>query len=111
MDIDQYQEQAAQTAIYPGKDSIAGLTYTALGLAGEAGEISNKVKKILRDDNGVVTNEKRQDLIGELGDVLWYVAMVAEEIDWDLSSIANINLTKLKSRQHRGVLSGSGDNR
>lgn len=110
MQINEYQQRAISTAIYPGQNTVNGLIYTVLGL-GEVGELQGKVKKILRDDKGVVTEEKRQALIGELGDVLWYVAATAIELGVSLESVAQANIEKLESRQQRGVLTGSGDNR
>ncbi len=103
-----YQQEARKTAIYPAEHCR---TYPALGLAGEAGEVCEKVKKILRDDNGQLTQAKQQDLKKELGDVLWYVANLAGDLDLEMGEIAQLNLEKLKSRQERGVLKGSGDNR
>ena len=73
--------------------------------------MAEKVKKLLRDDAGVLSDERRDALAGELGDVLWYVAQVATEAGLDLEQIAHGNLDKLLSRQRRGVLSGSGDRR
>lgn len=108
MDMDDYQGLAAGTAIYP-KDN--GLAYTALGLNGEAGEIAEKVKKILRDKGGSATPEDQQDIAKELGDVLWYIANCGNEIGYTLGDIAKMNIDKLQSRQDRGVLQGSGDNR
>lgn len=108
--LSQYQMLARQTAIYPNKDSVDGLCYTSLGL-GEAGEFQNQVKKILRDDNKVLTEERRQKLIDELGDILWYVANCASELNIDLSEVASRNVDKLFSRKDRGVLKGSGDKR
>jgi NTP pyrophosphatase (non-canonical NTP hydrolase) len=107
--ISEYQELSRRTATYP--DAGDNIVYPTLGLAGEAGEVSEKVKKLLRDDGGVMTDERRQALAGELGDVLWYVAQVATEAGLDLQEIAQGNLDKLLSRQQRGVLSGSGDSR
>lgn len=109
MTLDEYQKLAGDTAIYPNRGN--NLTYPSLGLSGEAGEIANIVKKVDRDDGGVLTEEKRQALIKELGDVLWYAAAIAEEIDTTLSEAARLNLEKLSSRKERGVLQGSGDNR
>ena len=86
-------------------------TYPALGLCGEAGEAAEKVKKALRDDGGVLTDERRAALAGELGDVLWYVAQLATEAGLDLDTLAEDNLAKLLSRQERNVLQGSGDTR
>jgi len=107
--ISEYQELSRRTATYPGAGD--NIVYPTLGLAGEAGEVAEKVKKLLRDDDGVMSRERREALAGELGDVLWYVAQVATEAGLDLEEIAEGNLDKLLSRQRRGVLSGSGDSR
>ena len=109
MTFQEYQRESRKTAIYP----LAGanLVYPVLGLVGEAGEIANKVKKIQRDDQGVMSDERREALREELGDVLWYLAQVATEINVDLNEIATNNLKKLFSRKDRGVLHGSGDTR
>jgi NTP pyrophosphatase (non-canonical NTP hydrolase) len=107
--ISEYQELSRRTATYPGAGD--NIVYPTLGLAGEAGEVAEKVKKLLRDDGGVLSAERREALAAELGDVLWYVAQVATEADLDLAEIAHANLDKLLSRQRRGVLSGSGDSR
>ena len=106
--FEKYQELTAQTAIYPKE---AGQIYTTLGLVNEAGEVAGKVKKILRDDCGVVSGEKRAEIAKELGDVLWYLSQCATEFCICLESIAIDNLAKLQSRKERGVLGGSGDNR
>ena len=108
MRFDTYQYAAIQTAVYPER---MGMMYTTLGLTGEAGELANKVKKIVRDKDGVWDVEDRKEIKDELGDVLWYVAMVAKEFDLSLDSIAEANIEKLKDRQERGVLQGSGDSR
>lgn len=108
MKLDMYQVKAQQTAVYQVRD---GLSYCALGLAGEAGEVADIVKKVLRDDGGHLTKKAELALAKELGDVLWYVANLAGELGIPLSVIADINLTKLEDRQKRGVLGGSGDNR
>ena len=100
---------AIATTTYPGAGD--NIVYPTLGLAGEAGEVAEKVKKMLRDDGGVMTGERLQALAGELGDVLWYVAQVATEAGLELEEVAQANLDKLLSRQQRGVLSGSGDSR
>ena len=107
--ISQYQELSRRTATYPGAGD--NIVYPTLGLAGEAGEVAEKVKKLLRDDGGVLSEERRAALAAELGDVLWYVAQVATEAGLDLEEVAQGNLDKLLSRQQRGVLSGSGDQR
>jgi NTP pyrophosphatase (non-canonical NTP hydrolase) len=111
--LSDYQLTANETAIYPdsGEATTAAIGYTVLGLVGEAGEIANSFKKAIRDENGIVTAEKAADLAAELGDVLWYAANLASELGYPLELIAKKNLQKLKSRQARGVIAGSGDNR
>ena len=108
MELADYQRLSRRTAEYP-RD--AWLAYPVLGLAGEAGEVAEHAKKAIRDDRGQVSDERRSAIAAELGDVLWYVAQIATELGLDLDQIANANLQKLLSRQQRGVLSGSGDNR
>jgi NTP pyrophosphatase (non-canonical NTP hydrolase) len=108
MDLSKYQRQSRRTAEYPRE---AWLAYPALGLAGEAGEVAEHAKKAIRDDAGKVSDERRAAMSKELGDVLWYVAQLATELGLDLDEIARQNLEKLFSRQARGVLSGSGDDR
>jgi NTP pyrophosphatase (non-canonical NTP hydrolase) len=108
MDLSEYQRLSRRTAEYPRE---AWLAYPALGLAGEAGEVAEHAKKTIRDDGGRVTEERRAAMAKELGDVLWYVAQLASELKLDLDEIARSNLDKLLSRQQRGVLSGSGDDR
>jgi NTP pyrophosphatase (non-canonical NTP hydrolase) len=104
----EYQKLSRRTAEYPRG---AWLAYPALGLAGEAGEVAEHAKKVIRDDAGTVSAERRAAMAKELGDVLWYVAQLASELELDLDEIAQANLEKLLSRQRRGVLSGSGDER
>jgi NTP pyrophosphatase (non-canonical NTP hydrolase) len=108
VELSDYQCLSRQTAHYP---RAAWLSYPALGLAGEAGEVAEHVKKSIRDDGGAVSDERRCALARELGDVLWYTAQLATELGLDLDDVAQINLDKLLSRQRRGVLSGSGDER
>jgi NTP pyrophosphatase (non-canonical NTP hydrolase) len=103
-----YQMGTRTTDTYPRDHALA---LKSLGLAGEAGEVANKVKKVFRDDGGVVSMERALQLEDELGDVLWYVAQVADELHLDLSQIAHKNLSKLASRKERGALAGSGDAR
>jgi hypothetical protein len=109
MDFNYYQNRARETAIYPNMGSE--FTYPALGLVGEAGEIANKLKKVIRDKSGVLSDEVRESVSDELGDVLWYVAQLATEMGTDLDTIAQRNIDKLSSRKERGVIAGSGDNR
>ena len=109
--FEQYQRRSKGTAIYPGAGTVGGLTYSALGLSGESGEVAEKVKKMLRDDGGELSDERREAIAKELGDVLWYVAAVARDAGLSLEEVATGNLNKLASRKARGVLQGSGDNR
>lgn len=109
MELNDYQSAAESTAIYPGQATDDGITYTVLGLIGEAGEIANKWKKYYRDDLDLadVLSSMRE----ELGDVLWYIANLAAELGYSLNQIAEDNLQKLANRQSAGTLTGSGDNR
>jgi NTP pyrophosphatase (non-canonical NTP hydrolase) len=107
--FNEYQKFTASTAIYPNRGNNP--TYPTLGLCGEAGEVAEKVKKLLRDDAGYIDYDKRQEVKKELGDVLWYVSELASEFSLDLEDIAQGNIEKLSSRKERGVLGGSGDNR
>jgi len=109
MDLNQYQTSALKTAIYPNRGF--NFTYPTLGLVGEAGEVADKLKKVIRDNDGVLTDPVRDAVAKELGDCMWYLAVLANELGYDLSTIAENNLLKLLSRQQRGVLSGSGDSR
>lgn len=113
MKMNEYQDFTVKTALYPGVGTgrIEAISYTALGLVGEAGEIANKVKKIIRDNDGVLTPEVAAELAKELGDVFWYLARFAAEIDYPLENIAEANIAKLLDRRSRGVVTGSGDNR
>ncbi len=109
MDLDAYQRQARLTAHYPevGSNPI----YPTLGLCGEAGEVADKVKKVLRDRQGVFDAQVLDGLKLELGDVLWYVAQLASELGFSLEEIGQANLSKLADRAARDVISGSGDRR
>ncbi len=108
MKLNEYQKHAESTAQYPDDE---GLYYTALGLAGEAGEYCDKLKKVIRDQDGNLTECRREALMKELGDVLWYVANAAAELGYKLENVAEANLSKLFDRKERGVIKGSGDNR
>lgn len=109
MDFQEYQRTSRQTVKYPnaGKNFI----YPTLGLAGEAGEVAEKVKKIIRDSDGTPDADTREAIQKELGDVLWYVAQVATEFGLKLDDIASANIAKLQSRMERGKIGGSGDAR
>lgn len=109
MTFKEYQKISRKTAVYP----VVGekFVYPALGLAGEAGEVMEKIKKIFRDKNKKVDQATKQEIAKEMGDVLWYLAQLATEFDLSLDEIAESNLKKLLSRLERGALHGSGDNR
>ena len=108
-DFDVYQELAMSTAVYPQRGN--NLAYPALGLNGEAGEVAEKVKKVLRDKGGLLDEETRLALKKELGDVLWYVAAMCSEAGLSMGEVAEHNISKLRDRQNRAVLHGSGDER
>ncbi len=109
MTFEEYQKESRKTAVYPnaGKNFI----YPTLGLAGESGEVAEKIKKVLRDKNGAIDDATKQEISKELGDVLWYVAQIGSELGLSLENVAAENIKKLFSRKDRGVLKGSGDNR
>jgi NTP pyrophosphatase (non-canonical NTP hydrolase) len=108
MRMDEYQAAARETAVYGERFRAV---YPALGLASEAGEVAGKVKKVLRDQEGKFDPASTLAIADELGDVLWYVAVLAADLGLSLDRIASENLEKLRSRQARGRLSGEGDRR
>ena len=108
MTLNEYQQKALETAIYSDEYKII---YPALGMCGEAGEVADKVKKVIRDNNQEFNQEKKGEIAKEIGDVLWYCATLAHDLGYSLEEIAEINYTKLKSRQMRGKIGGEGDNR
>lgn len=107
--LDEYQVRARTTYSREECGTTEGIAYTTMGLVGEAGEIANKNKKILRGD--YQAEDIREDIAAELGDVLWYISMVAYEFGLSLEEIGQANLEKLASRKERGVIKGSGDYR
>lgn len=109
MNFKEYQEKSRKTAMYP--DAGKNWVYPVMGLCGEAGEVADKMKKVMRDDKNIVSAEKKEEVKKELGDVLWYVAQLATELGLTLDEIAENNIEKLYSRMERGKLQGSGDNR
>lgn len=126
MNIDDYQLDAARTRIYPGAEKNGGLAYLCLKLAGEAGEVAEKLAKGIRDGevqvspygtlvDGVhpsdVSERTKDGIIAELGDVLWYLSNIADTLGVPLSLIAEKNLEKVSGRISRGTLGGSGDDR
>jgi len=108
--LDGYQRRARETAIYPFRNGIGGIVYNAVALGGETGELLNKLKKVLRGDVKDFPLWK-SDAACELGDVLWYLAMLADELGFKLSDVASGNLQKLAGRKKRGTLQGDGDRR
>jgi len=106
MNFNKYQEEAKRTAVYN-----LPIIYPTIGLSGEAGEVAEKVKKMIRDDNGILTLERRELIIKELGDVLWYLAMVAHDIGATLDEVALKNLEKLSTRKEKDMIKGDGDTR
>lgn len=108
LDFGTYQKQAMTTAVYPGRGE-GNFVYPALGLAGETGEICEKIKKAIRDEGGKISAERKMLLAKELGDVLWYIATLATELGLDLDEIASGNLAKLAARKEAGKIHGSGD--
>ena len=109
MNFDEYQKEAWEMAIYPNKGN--NIVYPGLGLGGECGEVLEKIKKIFRDNKGEINDGKKEELVKEMGDVLWYLAALSTEIKTNLNEIAEKNIFKLSSRKERNKLHGSGDNR
>ena len=109
MDFSEYQSKSRKTARYPAVGHP--VIYPALGLVNEAGEVAGKIKKVFRDKDGQISEETREALKAELGDVLWYIAQVATELNLSLNDIAQHNITKLYDRLERGKIHGDGDNR
>lgn len=110
MSFNEYEKIARGTAMYP-KDTLSSISYLALGLNGEAGEVAEKVKKMIRDTDDIqeALVEKKMDLALELGDVLWYVSQLCSEIGISMEEVAEMNINKLKSRKSRKKITGSGD--
>lgn len=110
MTLTEYQKEALVTAL-SGKDEFQDLMHWVLGISGEAGEIAEKVKKIVRDKGGVVSDEDKEELVKEMGDVLWYLAVMTHHLGYDFEEVGARNIAKLRSRQSRDKIQGSGDNR
>ena len=106
MNFNEYQKLARSTAVYPEEHKVV---YPALGLCGEAGEVADKIKKTIRGDSSL--DEVTGDIAGELGDVLWYLAILADDLGFDLDKIAHWNVDKLNRRWRKGRIKGDGDNR
>lgn len=115
MNLNDYQKQALLTELMKRPDKLSAndpaFIAKVLGLVGEAGEVSDKVKKIIRDQDGKISEHNRIELEKELGDVLWYIALISDYLGIELDKVATTNIEKLKSRKQRGTQRGSGDNR
>lgn len=109
MNFKEYQKLSRKTAIYPNLNK--NFIYPTLGLTGETGEIAEKIKKVIRDKEGIIDNETKLEISKELGDVLWYLSQLSTELNISLDEIAQKNIEKLQSRKKRGVIHGKGDNR
>ena len=109
MDFSDYQTKSRKTADYPAIGNA--VIYPMLGLVNEAGEVAGKIKKVFRDKGGEISEETRQAIKAELGDVLWYIAQLATELNLSLDEIAESNIAKLYNRLERGKIKGDGDNR
>lgn len=109
MDFEEYQKESRKSVIYP--DAGKNLIFPVLGLCGESGEVAEKVKKLFRDSEGKISEERRDEIAKELGDVLWYLAQIAAELGLSLDDIAELNIRKLSDRSDRKVIGGEGDNR
>jgi NTP pyrophosphatase (non-canonical NTP hydrolase) len=109
MEFNEYQKETRKTAIYPGLGN--NFSFPTIGLAGESGEVAEKIKKIIRDRGGIVDEYSRNEVKKELGDVLWYVAQLATELNIELDDVVKFNLEKITSRKERNVVHGEGDNR
>ncbi len=108
MTLTEYQKEAVKNKVYGYGDKII---YPALGLGNEAGEVQGKIKKVLRDSGGDFNEENKKLIADECGDVLWYLAALAEDLGYTLDQIAEMNIVKLTDRRERGVIQGSGDKR
>lgn len=115
MNLNDYSQKALRTDLFDPKQELdvldAGFLEKLLGLVGESGEIAEKIKKIIRDQDAKITDEQRKDLMKELGDVLWYVNSITVRLGFTLEEVAQANIDKLASRKKRNLISGSGDNR
>lgn len=111
MEFNEYQEKAARTATFQDKLKEYKLMYVCLGLAGETGELIEKIKKVIRNEDGVISEEKREGIKYELGDILWYLSQIARTCDISLDDVAEGNIKKLADRAARGVIKSEGDTR
>ncbi len=108
MEMNEYQQAALQTAVYPQEMKIV---YPLIGITGETGEVAEKIKKVIRDNNAVFSDDDRREIAKEIGDILWYISSLSSDIGYSLDEIAAMNIDKITSRNERGKIHGEGDNR
>ena len=106
--MNDYQKAALTTAVYPESMKV---NYPTLGMCGEAGEVADKVKKVYRDKGGVFDEDTKKEIAKEIGDVLWYCAVLANDLGYSLEEVGQMNIDKLSSRKKRDMIHGNGDNR
>lgn len=113
MNFNDYQKKAIRTDVYGGSGDVMSTAFInkVLGLVGESGEVAEKVKKLQRNEDGMLTRDDKRELIKELGDVLWYLSAIAHYLGEPLDELAQKNIAKLYDRKARGVIKSSGDNR
>ncbi|MFZ2886345.1 MAG: nucleoside triphosphate pyrophosphohydrolase family protein [Minisyncoccia bacterium] len=111
MDFDEYEKLASRSAIFNESQPLYRLYDLGLGIAGESGELAEKLKKTIRDDGGTITAERREGLKKEIGDVLWYLSQLSRVLEIPFSEVADANIKKLADRLERDAIKGSGDNR
>jgi NTP pyrophosphatase (non-canonical NTP hydrolase) len=109
MDFDEYQKKAAATGFYDTDDKKYVMMYLCLGIAGEGGEVIEKIKKVIRNDNGIVSEEKKDAIKKEIGDVLWYLAELSRTLGIPFNEVAEANIEKVMDRKERGVIKSEGD--
>ncbi len=110
MNFNEYQDKASETAQFE-RTGLPAIIYVTLGLAGETGELVEKIKKAFRNDGGAISDGAKEDIKREMGDVLWYLSQSARALDIDFDDVATANLTKLKDRQERDTIKSEGDYR
>ncbi len=111
LSFEEYQRLSQARAIYPDAGKGTNIYYPTLGLCGEAGEVAEKIKKILRDKEGKPSDGDILAIMKELGDVMWYIAAICRELRVSMDDVAQMNIKKLNDRHDRGTLHGSGDDR
>ena len=111
MDFDEYQKRASATDHTTNNDPVFSRMYLSMGLAGETGEVIEKMKKVVRNDSGIVSDEKKAELKKEMGDVLWYLSQLSKSLGISFNDVAEANLQKLADRAARDVLKSEGDSR